>query len=180
MLKFSTFLVALVMLLASPVQAGQSTVTTNKIGKAAQVVVLTSSIATSGLDTCRVAVADAEYIFSGVFAAADTTAADLYYLLPVAFAFEGQTSSAGGAASTDSFQVAIDVSYDGDNWTQVAALAPASTGMTNAAPNYETTLKFHSNQAKGLKTKPVWARLRSKNLGAGTGKGRIVFTYPIE
>lgn len=158
------------LLLASPALAAEKQVNAQNQGPFQVVSLSTASLATNAIDTTNVrTILDIDYKESGIFAAVDTTAADIYWLWPLETTVQG-LSGTGGSGTVDSVQVAVDVSSDGIHWTQASALGNL---MTNAAPKAAQVIKFHSNQAAGLKQPPMYVRFRLKNTGAATGKAVV-------
>lgn len=138
----------------------------------------TGSLATNAIDTLEVGpvCVKARQLALGS-AVADTTASALQmqgYIL--SFALEG-LSGTGGSGTVDSMQVGIDVSWDGQNWTQISALGNL---MTNTLANKSVAFKTGTAQPAGLKDVPAFFRFRYKNTGAATGKANVMAAWQTQ
>lgn len=180
-MKKILFLTFAALLCASTAMASTQTVGLLTQGGNEYLPIHMTSGATNAIDTVTVAVAvNPEYRTFAISLVADSTLAkgmdDYWWIWPINATVEGKTAT-GGSGTTDSVQVAIDVSFDKVNWVQASALGPTA-GVTNAAPNEQYLVKFNQNLAEGLRQPAPFMRVRLKNLGAGTGAADVTLVWP--
>ena len=158
-------------LLASQAEARVSRATPQVKGGSEVTAFVTASLATNAIDTLVVGPINPAYGQVALVAADSTAATAGRWIFHYTIQFEGLASSSGGAATTDSLDVATDFSYDGQNFIQKVAIG--TVDATNASTTYDGFFLYYG----GSSTPPPYLRFRLQNDGAGTGKLGVTISW---